>query len=79
MLADAVKMEVFSHRLLALTEEMGAALVRSSFSPNIRERRDCSVALFDAKARLLTQAAHIPIHLGSLLGGVEAGSALLPD
>ncbi len=71
-LNDAVQMEVFSHRLLAITEEMGAQLVRSSFSPNIKERRDCSVALFDAKARLIAQAAHIPIHLGSLLGGVEA-------
>ena len=72
MLADPVRMEIFSHRLLAITEEMGAQLVRSSFSPNIRERRDCSVALFEAGGRLVAQAAHIPIHLGSLIGGVEA-------
>ena len=72
MLNDAIQMEVFSHRLLAITEEMGAQLVRSAFSPNIRERRDCSVALFDHRGRLVAQAAHIPIHLGSLLGGVEA-------
>jgi N-methylhydantoinase B/acetone carboxylase, alpha subunit len=51
-------------------EEMGANLVRSSFSPNIKERRDCSVALFDATGRAIAQAAHIPIHLGSLKGGV---------
>ncbi|MEM7407223.1 MAG: hydantoinase B/oxoprolinase family protein [Pseudomonadota bacterium] len=69
---NAVQMEIFSHRLLAITEEMGEHLVRSSFSPNIKERRDCSVALFDAAGRVVVQAAHIPIHLGSLLGGVEA-------
>ena len=72
MLKDAIQMEIFSHRLLAITEEMGAQLVRSAFSPNIRERRDCSVALFEKTGRLVAQAAHIPIHLGSLLGGVEA-------
>ncbi len=72
MLNDAIQMEIFSHRLLAITEEMGAQLVRSAFSPNIRERRDCSVALFEETGRLVAQAAHIPIHLGSLLGGVQA-------
>ena len=45
-LRDPARMEVFANRLLAITEEMGVALVRSSFSPNIKERRDCSVALF---------------------------------
>ena len=70
--SDPVGLEVFNQRLLAITEEMGAHLVRSSFSPNIKERRDCSVALFDREGRVLAQAAHIPIHLGSLVGGVEA-------
>jgi N-methylhydantoinase B len=69
---DAIEIEVFNNRVLAIIEEMGAKLVRSSFSPNIKERRDCSVALFDAKGRSIGQAAHIPIHLGSLKGGVEA-------
>lgn len=69
---DAIEIEVFNNRILAIIEEMGAKLVRSSFSPNIKERRDCSVALFDAKGRSIGQAAHIPIHLGSLKGGVEA-------
>jgi len=77
-LHDPIQMEIFSHRLLAITEEMGAQLVRSSFSPNIKERRDCSVALFDAHARVIAQAAHIPIHLGSLLGGVESVIAAYP-
>ena len=69
---DAIEIEVFNNRVLAIIEEMGAKLVRSSFSPNIKERRDCSVALFDAGGRSIGQAAHIPIHLGSLKGGVDA-------
>lgn len=77
-LADPIEMEVFANRLLTITEEMGHHLVRSSFSANIKERRDCSVALFDARGRLIAQAAHIPIHLGSLLGAVEAVLAKFP-
>ncbi len=71
-LADPIGLEVFSNRLLTITEDMGNTLVRSSFSSNIKERRDCSVALFDAGGRLVAQASHIPLHLGSLLGGVQA-------
>lgn len=71
-LFDPIAMEVFSNRLLTITEEMGSTLIRASFSPNIKERRDCSVALFDRRGRLISQAAHIPMHLGSLAGGVEA-------
>ncbi len=70
-LFDPIAMEVFSNRLLSITEDMGNRLVRASFSPNIKERKDCSVAMFDAKGRLIAQAAHIPMHLGSLSGGVE--------
>ena len=69
---DAIEVEVFSNRIEAIIEEMGAKLVRSSFSPNIKERHDCSVALFDVIGRAIGQAAHIPIHLGSLKGGVDA-------
>jgi N-methylhydantoinase B len=47
-LADPILMEVFSNRLLSITEEMGSNLIRASFSTNIKERRDCSVGLFDA-------------------------------
>ena len=72
-LADPILMEVFSNRLLSITEEMGSNLIRASFSTNIKERRDCSVGLFDSAGRLIAQAAHIPLHLGSLLGAV-AGS-----
>ena len=71
-LQDPVAMEVFSNRLLSITEEMGHTLVRASFSTNIKERKDCSVGLFDARGRLVAQASHVPLHLGSLMGGVEA-------
>ena len=65
-------MEVFSNRLLAITEDMSNTLIRSSFSTNIKERRDCSVALFDGPGRLIAQGTQIPLHLGSLSGGVDA-------
>src|SRR3954469_16606645 len=71
-LADPIAMEVFSNRLLSITEDMGSTLIRSSFSTNIKERKDCSVGLFDAAGRLIAQASHIPLHLGSLLGSVQA-------
>lgn len=71
-IADPIQMEVFSNRLLAIAEDMGSILIRSSFSSNIKERRDCSTALFDARGRLVTQADHIPIHLGAMIGAVEA-------
>ena len=69
---DPVAVEVFSNRLLSITEDMGNTLIRSSFSTNIKERRDCSVGLFDARGRLIAQASHVPLHLGSLMGGVKA-------
>ena len=68
---DPIAMEVFSNRLLTITEEMGITLIRGSFSPNIKERQDCSVALFDYRGRLISQASHIPMHLGALEGGVH--------
>lgn len=71
-IADPIQMEVFSNRLLAIAEDMGQILIRSSFSSNIKERRDASTAIFDAAGRLVTQADHIPIHLGAMIGAVEA-------
>lgn len=70
--ADPITVSVIASGLVAVAESMGAALVRSSFSPNIKERRDCSTAVFDAGGRLVAQAEHIPLHLGSMLGVVEA-------
>lgn len=70
-IADPIAMEVFSNRMLTITEEMGNTLIRSSFSTNIKERKDCSVGLFDRHGRLVAQASHIPLHLGSLRGSVR--------
>ena len=71
MPVDRITAEIIGTGLLSIAEEMGQALVRSAFSPNIKERRDCSTALFDWEGRTLAQAEHIPLHLGSLLGVVE--------
>jgi N-methylhydantoinase B len=66
MKLELARLEVFQHLFAAVAEEMGATLMRSAFSPNIKERRDFSCAVFDATGRMLAQAAHIPIHLGSI-------------
>ena len=68
----AVEREVFKHVYSSVAEEMGVRLQRSAFSPNIKERRDFSCAVFDEAGRLVAQAAHIPIHLGSMPLSVEA-------
>lgn len=68
---DPITVEVIGNAFSSLVEEMGMALIRAAYSTNIKERRDCSTTLFDAKGRTLAQAEHIPIHLGSLLGIVE--------
>jgi len=69
---DPIALEVFNYRLGAIAEEMGVTLCRSAFSPNIKERRDFSCALFDAAGELVAQAAHIPVHLGSTPLSVRA-------
>ncbi|MFO0974552.1 MAG: hydantoinase B/oxoprolinase family protein [Phycisphaerae bacterium] len=68
----AARIELFRHCLVAIAEQMGETLARTAFSPNIKERRDHSCALFDAGGRLLAQAAHIPVHLGSMPDSVAA-------
>jgi N-methylhydantoinase B len=65
---DPITVEVLGNAFSSLVEEMGVALIKASYSTNIKERRDCSTALFDAHGQTLAQAEHIPIHLGSLLG-----------
>ena len=65
---DPVTVEVIGSALSSIVEEMGEALVRASFSTNIKERRDCSTALFDQNGAMLCQAEHIPMHLGSFIG-----------
>ena len=67
-----VELQVIGSSLRAIAEEMGAVLVRSAFSSNIKERRDCSTALFDRAGRMIVQAEHIPVHLGAMPEAVAA-------
>jgi N-methylhydantoinase B len=78
MRLDAVGIEVMAHAFASIAEEMGLVLVHSALSPNIRERRDASAALFDADGEMIAQAAHIPVHLGALADAVAAVRALDP-
>lgn len=78
MRLDAVGLEVMAHAFASIAEEMGLVLVHSALSPNIRERRDASAALFDADGEMIAQAAHIPVHLGALADAVAAVRRLDP-
>ncbi len=75
---DPITLSVLSSALSGIAEEMGAALVRSAYSTNIKERRDCSAALFDAKGQMVAQAEHIPVHLGAMPEAVAAVMARQP-
>ena len=77
---EAIQIEVFRNLFASVCDEMGAALQRAAYSPNIKERRDFSCALFDGEGRLIAQGDHMPVHLGSMpasvravLGAVELG------
>ena len=67
-----IQLQVIGASLRSIAEEMGAVLIRSSFSANIKERRDCSTALFDERGRMIAQAEHIPVHLGAMPDAVAA-------
>jgi N-methylhydantoinase B len=69
---DPLELTVMAHAFSMIAEEMGSVLVRGALSPNIRERRDASAALFDADGRMVAQAAHIPVHLGAMPEAVRA-------
>ena len=69
---DAVTLEVARNRFSAVADEMGVVLRRTAFSPNIKERADCSAAVFVASGEMLAQAEHIPVHLGSMPASVAA-------
>ena len=75
---DGVSLALYQSLFAACAEEMGATLMRTAHSPNIKERLDHSCAIFDARGRLVAQAAHIPVHLGSLPRAVEAAIAAGP-
>ncbi len=75
----ATDLAVMQQLFVSIASEMGAVLARTAFSPNIKERRDFSCALFDASGRMLAQAAHIPVHLGAMPRSVEAVLSVFPD
>jgi N-methylhydantoinase B len=74
-----IELQIIGSALRSIAEEMGAVLVRSAFSANIKERRDCSTALFDERGRLIAQAEHIPVHLGAMPDAVAAVRAEDPS
>ena len=74
-LPDAAARTLFAGLLASVADEMLEALVRTAFSPNIKERRDASTAVFDGRGRLVAQAAAIPVHLGAMPLSVEAALA----
>lgn len=69
---DPIDLSVYLHAMHSIAEEMGAALRRTAISPNIKERRDYSCAVFDGQARVLAMGDHMPVHLGSMPMSVEA-------
>ncbi|MFO8035303.1 MAG: hydantoinase B/oxoprolinase family protein [Anaerolineales bacterium] len=79
MTVDAISLGVFRNLFASVAEEMGVTLQRSSFSPNIKERQDYSCALFDARGRMVAQAAHIPVHLGSMPASVKSAIESTPN
>ena len=72
MKENPILLEVFKNRFSSISEEMGVTLNRTAFSPNIKERRDSSCAIFDRDGEMIAQAAHIPVHLGSMPMSVKS-------
>src|SRR5205085_3204464 len=75
---DPVELEIFKNIFHSIAEEMGAALRRTAFSPNIKERRDYSCAVFDAAGEVIAMGDHMPVHLGSMPMSVRAAIDALP-
>src|SRR5690606_14026427 len=76
---SAVQLEVVRHALASIADEMGVALRRASYSPNIKERADCSAAVFAPNGDMVAQAEHIPVHLGAMPRSVQAAIARFGD
>src|SRR6202047_1380305 len=72
LMRDPIELEVFKNLYHSIAEEMGAALRRTSFSPNIKERRDYSCAVFDSEGQVIAMGDHMPVHLGSMPMSVAA-------
>lgn len=76
---DPITLAVLEHALCGAAEEMSVALIRTAYSPNIKERRDCSSAVFDEKGELVAQAENIPVHLGAMPFSVRAALAAVGE
>src|SRR5262247_4067483 len=72
MKRDPIELEIFKNIFHSIAEEMGATLRRTAFSPNIKERRDYSCAVFDADGQAIAMGDHMPVHLGSMPMSVQA-------
>tara|TARA_A100001037_G_C15153873_1_gene641904 strand:- start:12018 stop:13589 length:1572 start_codon:yes stop_codon:yes gene_type:complete len=72
MAVDPISLEVIKNLLISIADEMGVTLQRTSYSPNIKERKDFSCAVFDATGQMVAQAAHQPVHLGAMPASVQA-------
>src|SRR5207245_11259273 len=72
---DPIELEIFKNIYHSIAEEMGAALRRTAFSPNIKERRDYSCAVFDRDSEVIAMGDHMPVHLGSMPISVQAAVA----
>ena len=78
MPVDPISLEVFKNMFISVAEEMGVALLRTAYSPNIKERRDFSCAVFDPQGQMVAQAAHVPVHLGAMPASVKAALDTFP-
>ncbi|MEK7807201.1 MAG: hydantoinase B/oxoprolinase family protein, partial [Chloroflexota bacterium] len=78
MAVDPISLEVFKNLFISVADEMGVALLRTAYSPNMKERRDFSCALFDPQGQMVAQAAHIPVHLGAMPASVRAALDVFP-
>ena len=79
MAVAPISLEVFKSLFISVSEEMGVALQRTAYSPNIKERRDFSCAIFDSEAQMVAQAAHVPVHLGAMPASVRAAIDAFPS
>ena len=79
MAVDPISLEVFKNMFISVAEEMGVALLRTSYSPNMKERRDFSCAIFSPQGEMVAQAAHVPVHLGAMPASVRAALDVFPN
>ena len=79
MPVDPISLEVFKNMFISVSEEMGVALQRTAYSPNIKERRDFSCAVFSPQGEMIAQAAHVPVHLGAMPSSVQAALEVFPN